>query len=87
MEEQNEREKQEQAVRWEKRKRQWRAEFGGWLGWICGFWDGLNPSLSEAEQLEALLDEMDYMAKPMRERLADLRAARDAREVSHGSNH
>ena len=84
MDEQNEREK---AARWEKRKRQWRVEFPGWLGWIAGFWDGLNPKLSEAEQLEALLDEMDYMAKPMRERLADLRAARDAREVSHGDHH
>jgi len=85
--EEQERAKQEQAVRWEKRKRQWRAEFGGWLGWIAGFWDGLNPSLSEEEQLAALLDELDYMAAPMRERLGDLQAAKSAREVSHGDDH
>lgn len=80
-----EEQQRERALRWEKRKRQWRAEFGGWLGWIAGFWDGLNPSLGEAEQLEALLAEIEYMAKPMRERMADLQAARCAREVSHGS--
>lgn len=85
--EEQERAKQEQAVRWEKRKRQWRVEFPGWLGWIGGFWDGLNPSLSEEEQLKALLDEIDYMAKPMRERLGDLQAAKTAREVSHGGHH
>lgn len=83
MEEQNER---EQAARWEQRKRQWRSEFPGWLGWICGFWDGLNPKLGEAEQLESLLDELDYVAKPMRARLADLRSDRGAREVQHGSD-
>jgi hypothetical protein len=85
MDGQGEREKREHAARWEKRKRQWRAEFGGWLGWIAGFWDGLNPSLSEEGQLESLLEEIDYMAKPMRERLAELQAAKGAREVSHGS--
>jgi hypothetical protein len=82
-----EQEKREQAVRWEKRKRQWRAEFSGWLSWLAGFWDGLNPSLSEEEQLKALLDEIDYMAKPMRERLGELRDAKAAREVAHDRDH
>lgn len=81
----NEKEKQEQA-KWRDRKRRWRIEFAGWLGWIAGYWDGLNPKLSEAEQLEALLGELEYMAKPMRERLADLRAS-GAQEVPHGNSH
>lgn len=83
--EEQERAKQEQAERWERRKRHWRVEFNGWPEWMEGFWMGLNPSLSEEEQLEALLDEIDYMAKPMRERLGDLQAAKAAREASHGS--
>ncbi len=78
---------QDKQVVWMKRKRHWRAEFAGWLGWIAGFWDGLNPKLSEAEQLEALLGEIEYMAKPMRERLADLRSLSGAQEVANGSDH
>ncbi len=79
--------KREDAKRWERRKREWRVEFGGWLGWICGFWDGMNPSLSEEEQLEALLGEIEFMAKPMRERLEELQALRAGKAVHHGNDH
>jgi hypothetical protein len=81
MEEQNARER---ARRFERRKREWRADFPGWLNWICSYWDGMNPKLSEREQLEALLDEIEYMASAMRARLQDLPNAGE--ENSHGCN-
>lgn len=64
-----------QAARWEQRKRQWKKEFPGWLDWMRGYFGGLNPALSEQEQIEALLEEMEYMARPMRERLAEIKVA------------
>lgn len=66
----------------DEQRERWMAEFRSRLQAMRGFVAGLNPDLSEEQALRELLEEADFLLAPLRVRLAEIEAAKEA---SHGS--
>jgi hypothetical protein len=66
----------------DEQRERWMAEFRVRLQAMRGFFAGLNPELSEQQALRELLEENEFMVAPLRVRLAEIEAAKEA---SHGS--
>ena len=66
----------------DEQRERWMAEFRSRLQAMHGFFAGLNPELSEEQALRELLEENEFMVAPLRVRLAEIEAAKEA---SHGS--
>lgn len=69
----------------DEQRERWMAEFRVRLQAMRGFVAGLNPDLDEEQALRELLEENEFMVAPLRVRLAEIEAAKAAREASHGS--
>lgn len=69
----------------DEQRERWMAEFRSRLQAMRGFFAGLNPELDEEQALRELLEENEFMVAPLRVRLAEIEAAKAAREASHGS--
>lgn len=61
----------------EQKREQWQAEFRSRLAGMRGFFAGLNPELGEEQALRELLEEVEFMAAPLHERLQELQGAHD----------
>ena len=71
----------------DEQRERWMAEFRVRLQAMCGFVAGLNPDLDEEQALRELLEENEFMVAPLRVRLAEIEAAKAAREVAHDRDH